>query len=183
MQYTKIKVIQYAAQLYRLKGSSWNPRWRPRNGGFHIFHEGLLQGRTLFLQLGCFGLDCLPRELLIEDTVGCIKNYTLRTALRFVLRKLGIVEPTVHHYYLRFIKLFAAHNFIILHSAWLRSVTTIHVQDKWLHYCWFMCVISVLSGTPKISRRMATLVLVWLDIILFINIVCACVCYIVGYVQ
>ena len=66
-----------------------NPRWRPRNGcdgrlmvkilittiqvnfgaafGFHIFfHHSLFEGRTLFLQLSCFGLDftsfciCIP---------------------------------------------------------------------------------------------------------------------------
>jgi len=86
---------------------------------------------------------------LFCHTVGCMKNFAFCTVLHFMLRWILL---KLNHYYLCFVKQFATHNFFILHNAWLFSVTTIYVQVKWLHYWLFIWVISVLSGTPQISR-------------------------------
>ena len=47
-----------------------------RHLGFHIFfHHSLLEGRTLFLQLGCFGLDFTSFCICIPQSLGLFKPF------------------------------------------------------------------------------------------------------------
>jgi len=61
---------------------SWSPPWIS-----HLFHNGLLGGRTLFLQLGCFWIRYLCTCHFLVNQKNSF-GHTLKGNLHFVIQQL-----------------------------------------------------------------------------------------------